>query len=108
MPARSHLPPSERQAMSRLHTLLNEAGFAHGTLRVNRRRCGKPTCRCASGEPHTSLSLVVVEKGRQVSIHIPSEWEPRVRAWVERDREARSLLLEISRLYVQRLRARKE
>jgi hypothetical protein len=51
---------------------------------------------------------VVVEKGRQVSIHVPSEWEPTVRAWVERDREARSLLLEISRLYVQRLRARKE
>lgn len=108
MPVRSHLPPAERQAVSRLRSLLNEPGFAHGSLRVNRRRCGKPTCRCASGEPHASLSLVVVENGRQIAVHIPTEWESRVRSWVERDREVRSLLLEISRMYVQRLRERKE
>jgi hypothetical protein len=29
----------------------------HGTLTTFRRRCGKPTCHCAAGEPHESVAL---------------------------------------------------
>jgi hypothetical protein len=46
--------------------------------------------------------------GKQISVHVPAAWESRVREWIERDREIRSLLLEISTAYLQRLRARKE
>jgi hypothetical protein len=35
-----------------------------GTLTTFRRRCGKPTCRCASGEPHESPALLYNEGGR--------------------------------------------
>lgn len=35
-----------------------------GTLTTSRRRCGKPNCRCASGEPHESPALRFSEDGR--------------------------------------------
>jgi hypothetical protein len=48
-----------------------------------------------------------MEEGRQVSVHVPASWEARVREWVERDRSIRALLLELSGLYLKRLRERK-
>jgi hypothetical protein len=39
-----------------------------GTLTVFRRRCGKPNCRCASGEPHESPALVFTEAGRTKTV----------------------------------------
>ena len=36
----------------------------HGTLTTFRRRCGKPACRCATGEPHESPALTYTEDGR--------------------------------------------
>jgi len=37
----------------------------HGTLTTFRRRCGKPACRCASGEPHEGPALTYTERGRR-------------------------------------------
>ena len=42
-----------------------------GSLVVNRRRCGKPECRCASGRLHQSLAFTYKQKGKSVLIHIP-------------------------------------
>lgn len=36
----------------------------HGTLTTFRRRCGKASCRCASGEGHESPALTYTEGGR--------------------------------------------
>jgi hypothetical protein len=35
-----------------------------GTLTTFRRRCGKPSCRCASGEPHEGPALMYRDGGR--------------------------------------------
>ncbi len=35
-----------------------------GTLTTFRRRCGKPTCRCATGERHASPALTFYADGR--------------------------------------------
>jgi hypothetical protein len=107
MPARSHLSAAERRAVSRLHSLLAVPGLLHGSLQANKRRCGKATCRCAFGDLHASLVLRVVQEGRQRSLHVPAEWEVRVREWLERDREVRRLLAEISDGYVARLKERR-
>lgn len=107
-PGRSHLSAAERRTVSRLHQILSQPGLLHGSLRVNRRRCGKESCKCASGDLHASLVLSIVEKGRQISIHVPAPWEPVVREWVERDRRVRDLLLELSAMYRDRLRNREE
>ncbi|MGH9121525.1 MAG: DUF6788 family protein [Acidimicrobiales bacterium] len=36
----------------------------HGTLTTFRRRCGKPACRCATGDAHESPALTYTEAGR--------------------------------------------
>jgi hypothetical protein len=103
---RAHLPPEERRAVSRLHALLNLPGLVHGSLQVSRRRCGKRSCHCASGELHEGFSLRVMVDGRQRAVHVPADWVERMREWIERDREVRALLGELSALSVERLRDR--
>lgn len=44
-----------------------------GTLSMFRRRCGKPSCRCATGEPHVSPALVFYEDGRTRTLTLRAE-----------------------------------
>lgn len=47
-----------------------------GTLTTFKRRCGKPTCRCATGEPHASPALTFYEDGRTRTLTLrPGEVE---------------------------------
>jgi hypothetical protein len=105
---RAHLSPQERRAAARIQQLLLQPGVLHGSLRVNRRRCGKTTCKCARGELHSSLVLSYVQDGKQLSIHVPDSWEERVRQWIGRDQEIRQLLTQLSDVYCEQLRNRKE
>lgn len=43
-----------------------------GTVYEQRRKCGKPTCYCASGAPHSSMMLSRSEQGRTKLMTIPS------------------------------------
>lgn len=106
MAGRAHLPPLERRTVSRLHLLLSQPGVLHGSLHQIARRCGKRGCSCAEGEGHPALLLRVRTQGRQRSVYVPGAWEGRVREWIDRDREIRRLLLEISAFYLARLRER--
>jgi hypothetical protein len=78
-----------------------------GSLLVRRRVCGKKSCRCTRGQLHESLYLVINENGRTRQLYIPKDWEPAVRQWVEDYHQARLLMDEISRLYWEKVRARK-
>jgi len=42
-----------------------------GTVYEQRRKCGKPTCRCANGEPHSSMVLSRSEDGRTKLMVVP-------------------------------------
>ncbi|MGH8920064.1 MAG: DUF6788 family protein [Actinomycetes bacterium] len=45
-----------------------------GTMTTFRRRCGKATCHCATGEPHESPALTYTEAGRTKTLTLaPSE-----------------------------------
>ena len=70
---------SERDRLSRIRQSLHELAkeieqlvpvFAErdllvkGTVYAQRRKCGKPTCHCATGKPHTSMILSRSEDGR--------------------------------------------
>lgn len=93
---------------SRLTQLVSGGqGLMRGTLLVRRRVCGKPSCKCARGQPHESLYLVVSEQGRSRQLFVPKDWEARVRGWVENHRAARELMEEISRIYWDKVRQRK-
>lgn len=66
------------------------------------------SCRCATGEPHTSLYLVQSQQGQPRQICIPKDWEERVRQAVSDYQEMQRLLEELSELEWQRLRERRK
>lgn len=41
--------------------------MVHGYVYHSRRRCGKPSCRCARGEPHEAWVLAAKVNGRQTT-----------------------------------------
>ncbi len=43
-----------------------------GTVYEQRRKCGKPNCYCAGGEPHSSMMLSRSEGGRTRLMKVPS------------------------------------
>lgn len=63
-----------------------------GTLTVFRRRCGKPTCRCATGDPHESPALLVTENGRTKTITLTAGDVAEVEAALAAYRDARERL----------------
>ena len=89
----------ERNSRSQLHQLLHQAeGFLHGSLIEVARRCGKPTCRCASDDKarHRSLYLGQTLQGKTTMQYIPADMEPTVRQWAADFQLAAKLLEEIS------------
>ena len=64
-----------------------------GSVVVHRRRCGKPTCRCAGGEAlHEATVLNYSERGRTRFVMLPAAQVAAVRAAVERYRAAQAKL----------------
>jgi hypothetical protein len=93
------LPAQERQCRSKLHQLLSQAeGFLNGSLIVMARRCGKPTCRCASDDEakHRSLYLGQTLNGKTTMLYIPASLEPSVRQWVANFQQAAQLIEQLS------------
>ena len=107
-PARSSLSPSERELRSRISQLVRNRWLLHATLAPRARRCGKPTCRCARGEPHLSLYLVQSRQGQSRQMFVSKDWEPRVRQAVADYQQLQQLLDELSEHEWQRLQSRRE
>lgn len=99
---------AERQARACLAQLMSRRGFLRGNLLARRMKCGKPNCRCARGEGHESLFLVISENGRTRQLFVPKDWVSRVRQWVEDYHRARGLMEEISRIYWDKVRQRQD
>ena len=105
---RSDLSPAERHFRSRLAQLAHNHWFLRGTLSVRTRKCGKPNCRCAHGELHSSLYLVQSHDGKPRQVCIPKSWEDRIRQAVNDYQEMQRLIEEVSELEWKRLRENKK
>jgi hypothetical protein len=57
-----------------------------GSLITLRRRCGKPSCRCARGQPHASPALSFSTQGKTSILTLTQELLPEVRAALQRYR----------------------
>ena len=99
---------AERTVRARLAQLAAQRGIVRGSLLPRRRVCGKANCRCARGELHESLYLVISEKGRTRQLYVPKNWEARIRRWVEDYHQARQLMEEVSRIYWDKVRDRRD
>ena len=105
---RGRMSAAERQLRSTINRLLSQEGVVHGTLIERERLCGKPNCRCARGQRHKSLYLVVSEGGKMRQLYVPAEWEATVREWIKNYQSARRLMDGLSSLHWEKVRNRRE
>jgi hypothetical protein len=77
-----------------------------GTVTTFRRRCGKATCRCASGDPHESPALVFTEDGRTKTVTLTEADVAEVTAAVARYQDAKTELEQAGIAGIETLRAR--
>ncbi|MHB8299065.1 MAG: DUF6788 family protein [Dermatophilaceae bacterium] len=77
-----------------------------GTLITMRRKCGKPTCRCAQGRLHEGPALSVSLSGKSITISLRPADVPAVQAALERYRVKQEILQEQASWGVATLRAR--
>lgn len=96
----------ERRIRSRLAQLVGGRGLLRGFVQERFRTCGKPTCRCARGQKHRAVYLVVSEGGRPRQVYVPESWEGTVRQWVQNYQQVRDRLEEISEIYQEKVRRR--
>ena len=84
-----------------------ELSVLRGTLTTFRRRCGKPSCRCAAGEPHESPALTFTEGGRSRTLTLSAAEVAEVAAALERYAAARAELEAAAGAALAALRARR-
>ena len=78
-----------------------------GTLTTFRRRCGKPSCRCATGEPHESPALTYTEGGRTKTLTLSPAEVAEVKAALARYQQARAELERAAQEGIVALRGRR-
>ena len=73
-----------------IHAIVDERGpLIRGTFVRQKRRCGKPACRCARGHPHEGAVLTASVEGRMHSVHVPRADRARVEKLAGRYRRFR-------------------
>jgi len=69
-----------------------------GSFVLLRKKCGKPNCRCATGETHPTSYLSISEEGRRRMVHVRSADVAVVREAAERYRRFREARAALARL----------
>lgn len=105
--SRAQLSAAERGLRSRLAQIVSSERFLRGALSERSSKCGKPNCRCATGEGHTSLYLVQSHDGQIHQHCIPKSLHEPVRQAVAEFQEMQRLLHKVSELEWKRFLARK-
>jgi len=62
-----------------LRTMTPQGPLTPGSFYLLRRKCGKPSCRCARGHLHAVLVLTRSESGKQKLYAVPAEQRALVR-----------------------------
>ena len=75
-----------------------------GSFVVNRRRCGKPGCRCAEGKLHESLAFTYKQDGKSVLVHIPGYLNSEARQAHKDYRKLKTLVEKLSEVNIELLK----
>ena len=103
----AELSATERSLRSRIAQIASSGRFLRGSLSERSSKCGKPNCRCADGDGHSSLYLVQSHAGQVRQLCIPRSLHDPVRQAVGEFQEMQRLLHEVSELEWKRFLARK-
>ncbi len=97
---RQKLRRTEESRATSVEKILREQGpLRRGAFVTVHRKCGKPNCRCATGEGHPAQYLSVKEGGKTRMIFVPSTLEMKVAEEAgryRRFRQARATLAKLS------------
>jgi hypothetical protein len=66
-----------------------------GSLSLTHRRCGKPSCHCATGKGHPMWSLTFMVEGKKRVERIPDDWVEEIRPLVEQGRAFKRAVAEV-------------
>lgn len=102
------MDPAERRVRSQLVKLLSHQPLLRATLARRFRVCGKPGCRCTRGQKHEGLYLVIQQDGKYRQLYVPKDWEDKVTQWVNNAHQAQELMDELSRIYWDKVRQRRD
>jgi hypothetical protein len=103
---RSDMTTSRNQQERRLQQRIAALGpILQGCVTSMAVRCGNPNCKCARGEKHRSLCLVVSRQGRTRNMYLGAALAPRAREWIANYRQLMDLVQEWSDLNIERLKA---
>ena len=78
-----------------LRRLQRSDPMVQGSFYLLRRKCGKPNCRCATGQLHATYVLTRSEQGKDRLYTVPKEQRAQVRQWAaeyRRYQRARAVL----------------
>jgi hypothetical protein len=78
-----------------LRRLQRSDSMVQGSFYLLRRKCGKPNCRCATGQLHAAYVLTRSEQGKDRLYMVPKEQRAQVRKWAaeyRRYQRARAVL----------------
>ena len=78
-----------------LRRLQRSDPMVQGSFYLLRRKCGKPNCRCATGQLHAAYVLTRSEQGKDRLYMVPKEQRAQVRKWAaeyRRHQRARAVL----------------
>ena len=103
---RAQMSAQERRLRSRIVQLISQNALLRGTLSLRERTCGKKNCKCAHGEKHASLYLVLSQQGKLRQLFIPRRYEDAVRQAVAQYQEVRQLLESVSMIYFEKVKKR--
>jgi uncharacterized protein DUF6788 len=105
--ARQKLNENEEQRQQHLKVLLNCTTLVEGSLVSVARKCGKPSCRCVSGNPedrHPTKYLSRSELGRTRNTYVRKRDEVDIATKAKRYREFRRARAELMKLAEQTAR----
>jgi hypothetical protein len=93
----------EQAARAKLASLVSEKPFIRGSISKRELTCGNPGCQCNEGKKHIAYYIGVRYQNKRQIIHVPSEWVPSIRKWIETYQEIAALTDDISSASIRKL-----
>lgn len=96
--ARQQLRQTEGARAAHLERVLKANAMVEGSFVELGRKCGKPSCKCATGEKHYSKYLSRSVEGRTKLVYVPGRDEVELNRKAERYRRFRQARAELMKL----------
>ena len=100
---------TDDELLSRRQSLLASGpplDLLRGSLITRNVKCGKPNCRCASGQGHPSLYFSSFYKSKNRIDYVPAKWESWVKERLDNYHRLQELIADLSEINLELLRRR--